>query len=439
MTTTTSDVSFDLYDRDLYKSPYAMYRRLRDEAPLYYNEQLKYFAVSRFDDVGRVLSDRDVFISGKGGVYEFAVAGIDMPDGLFIFEDPPGHPIHRRLVSRLFTPQAIRRLEPLITSVFHERAEFLVGQERFDYVKDFANYLPIQVIGMLFGLPEKDYVALRDTFHRTMHDGTANTDGEALGGIAEVGMFFSEYLDYRAEHPSDDLMTELLNLEFEDHTGERRQLRREELLTYLVLITGAGSDTTVNSIGWLGQLLGDHPDQRRMLVADPSLIPNAVEESLRYEPPSYHIARTLAVDVELHGTTVPAGSIIITLPGAANRDDRHYEDGDTFDVTRKVDQQFAFSFGPHFCLGASLARLETRIATEAILQRFPDFTVDHDNAALTEGIANARLGLPSGGGIEVTNDPTATVTSLLRPLSTDEYDAPARTDLQREAELGTKV
>jgi len=386
VTTTTAGVYFDMYDRDLYASPYAMYRRLRDEAPLYYNEEYKFYAVSRFDDVARVLSDRDVFISGKGGVYQFAAAGIEMPEGLFIFEDPPGHPIHRRLVSRLFTPKAINRLEPMITKLFHEHAESLVGRERFDYVKDFANYLPISVIGMLFGLPEKDHKALRDTFHRTMHDGTQDRDGDALGGIAEVGGFFSEYLDYRAEHPTDDLMTELLNLEFEDQHGVQRRLRREELLTYLVLITGAGSDTTVNSIGWMGQLLGDHPDQRRMLVEDPSLITNAVEESLRYEPPSYHIARTVAVDVELHGTTVPADSVIITLPGAANRDDRHYPDGDTFDITRNVDQQFAFSFGPHFCLGASLARMETRIATEAMLQRFPDFTVDHDNEALTSGI-----------------------------------------------------
>jgi cytochrome P450 len=386
VTTTTADVYFDLYDRDLYFSPYAMYTRLRDEVPLYYNEEYKFYAVSRFDDVARVLSDRDAFISGKGGVYQFASLGVEMPEGMFIFEDPPGHTIHRRLVSRLFTPKAINRLEPMIMKLFHEQAQSLVGRDRFDYIKDFANYLPIAVIGMLIGLPESDFKALRDTFHRTMHAGTADRDGDAMSGIADIGVFFSEYLDYRTEHPTDDLMTELLNLEFEDKTGTRRQLQREELLLYLIIIAGAGSDTTVNSIGWLGQLLGDHPDQRRMLVADPSLIPNAVEESLRYEPPSYHIARTVATDVELHGTTVPADSVIITLPGAANRDDRHYPDGDTFDITRKVDQQFAFSFGPHFCLGASLARLETRIATEAILQRFPDFTVDHDNAALTEGI-----------------------------------------------------
>jgi cytochrome P450 len=199
-------------------------------------------------------------------------------------------------------------------------------------------------------------------------------------------VWFTEYLDFRAEHPTDDLMTQLLNTEFEDETGTERQLRREELLTFLVLITGAGSDTTVNAISWAGSLLSDHPEQRKLLIDDPSLIPNAVEEVLRYESVSYHIARTVVDDVELHGQTVPAGSLILTLPGSANRDDRRVEDGDRFDITRKSGQIFTFSFGPHFCLGASLARLETRLAVESILPRFPEWTVVYDGAALTGGI-----------------------------------------------------
>ena len=382
----SADVYFDMYDRELYKLPYEMYRLLRDEAPLYYNEQYDFFAVSRFDDAARVLGDRHAFISGKGSVYQIASAGIDMPDGLFIFEDPPRHAIHRGLVSRLFTPRAVSRLEPKIDGLFDAAAKELVGAKRFDFVKDFATMLPIQVIGMLLGLPESDYTALRQAFHQAQNADTADPDKEALSNVAEAGRWFTEYLDFRADHPADDLMTQLLHLEFEDETGTTRVLRRDELVLFLTLITGAGSDTTVNGIGWAGSLLSDHPDQRRKLIDDPSLIPNAVEEVLRYEPPAYHIARTVAEDVEIHGQAVPAGSVIVALPGAANRDERQYGDGDTFDVTRPPGQHFTFSFGPHFCLGASLARLETRVAVESALKYFPGWTVDHDTAALTTGI-----------------------------------------------------
>jgi len=386
MTTTSTDVYFDIYDRDLYDSPYGMFRRLRDEAPLYHNEEQAFYAVSRFDDVSRVLSERDTFSSAKGGVYQIASAGIDMPEGLFIFEDPPLHTIHRSLVSRLFTPRAVSRIEGEVRALFEAAADALVGAERFDFVKDFAHMLPIQVIGMLLGLPASDYRALRDAFHHSQNEGTADRDADALSGAAVAAVWFSEYLDHRVAHPTDDLMTQLLNMEFEDSNGETRRLRRDELEMFLVLIAGAGSDTTVNAISWAGSLLSDHPEQRRLLLDDPALIPNAVEEVLRYESISYHIARTVVDDVEMHGEVVPAGSLVLTLPGAANRDERRVEDPDRFDITRTPGQIFTFSFGPHFCLGASLARLETRLAVESMLRRFPDWTVDYDGAELTGGI-----------------------------------------------------
>lgn len=386
MTVTSSDVRYDMYDREIYASPYGTYRRMRDEAPLYRNDEYDFWAVTRCDDVARVLSERETFSSAKGGVYQIASAGIEMPEGLFIFEDPPLHTIHRSLVSRLFTPRAVSHIEQRITDLFENAADALVGAEEFDFVKDFANMLPIQVIGLLFGLPDEDLGSLRDTFHHSQNEATAEKDREALGGIAEAAVWFTEYLDHRAANPSDDLMSQLLATEFEDQTGTRRLLHRDELLTFLVLITGAGSDTTVNAISWAGALLGDHPDERRRLVDDPGLIPNAVEEVLRYEAVSYHICRTTTTDVELHGQTVPADSVVVALPGSANRDERNHEHPDQFDVTRKPGQMFTFSFGPHFCLGASLARLETRVAVEAILRRFPDWTIDHERARLTTGI-----------------------------------------------------
>jgi cytochrome P450 len=381
-----TDLHFDLYDREIYASPYPTFRRLREEAPLYRNEQYDFWAVSRHEDVARVLSQRETFSSAKGGVYQMAASGMDVPEGLFIFEDPPLHAIHRGLVSRLFTPRAIGRIEADVAALFEAAADALVGAGRVDFIKDFANMLPIQVIGMLLGLPAEDHVALRTAFHQAQNAATADVERNPLAGMAEIARWFTEYLDFRAEHPTDDLMTQLLNTEFEDHTGQRRQLRRDELLTFLIVIAGAGSDTTVNAIGWAGSLLADHPEQRKLLVDDPSLIPNAVEEVLRFESIAYHICRTTTTEVELHGQTVPAGAIVVTLPGSANRDDRNLADGDTFDLTRKPGQMYSFSFGPHFCLGASLARMETRLAIESFTKRFPEWAVDHDGAKLTGGI-----------------------------------------------------
>ena len=181
------------------------------------------------------------------------------------------------------------------------------------------------------------------------------------------GDVFGEYIDWRADHPSDDLMTELLHAEFEDETGTTRRLTRDEVLMYVNVVAGAGSETTTRLIGWTGKVLADHPDQRRELVADRSLIPNAIEELLRYEPPAPHVARYVARDVEHHGRTVPAGSAMIFLVGAANRDDRRYPDGERFDIHREVGQHLTFGYGIHFCLGAALARLEGRVALDEVL------------------------------------------------------------------------
>lgn len=386
MVITPTAVHYDMFDRDIYASPYPVYQRLRDEAPLYYNEEYDFYAVSRFDDVARALIERDTFISGKGGVYNIINAGVEMPEGLFIFEDAPRHTVHRNLVSRLFTPKAVNGLEPKIRELCAEVLDPLVGADRFDVMADLALQIPIKVIGMLLGLPRSDQAALHTIFHQTMHADTADPSKPAFEGIVKSAEWFNQYLDSRAEHPTDDLMTELLNMELEDETGARRRLRREELITYLTLITSGGSDTTAQAIGWTAKLLSDHPEQRRELVNDPSLIRNAVEEVLRYESVSYHFCRSVATDAEFHGQAVPAGSVLVMLPGAANRDERHYPDPDTFNIHRDPSQIFTFSFGPHFCLGASLARLELRLVLEATLERFPEWIVDDDNARLTEGI-----------------------------------------------------
>jgi cytochrome P450 len=191
---------------------------------------------------------------------------------------------------------------------------------------------------------------------------------------------FADYVDWRAKHPSDDLMTEMLNAEFEDVDGSMRKLSRDELLGYINLIAAAGNETTTRLIGWTGKVLAENPDQRADLLADPSLIPNAIEELLRYEAPSPVQARYVTADVEHHGQTIEEGNVVLLLTAAANRDERKFSDPDRFDVRRKIERHVTFGYGVHFCLGASLARLEGQIALDEVLKRFPTWDVDYDKA-----------------------------------------------------------
>jgi cytochrome P450 len=376
----TTPVQWDPYDVDIDADPYPVFRRLREEAPLYYNEQYDFYAVSRYDDVERGLVDRDTNISGRGGILEIIKAGIEMPPGILIFEDPPTHTIHRALVSRLFTPRQMQTLEPKIREFCVASLDRLAGADRFDLVADFAAQMPMRVIGMLLGIPEQDQDAVREHADRNLR--TKPGEPQRVSENFVDGEMFADYIEWRVEHPSDDVMTQLLQAEFEDETGTTRQLTRAEILTYVTVVAGAGNETTTRLIGWAGKVLAEHPDQRRELVEDPSRIPNAIEELLRYEPPAPHVGRYVAHDVEHHGQVVPAGSAMLFLVGAANHDDRRFPDGDRFDIHREIGQHLAFGFGAHFCLGAALARLEGRIALEELLARFPVWDVDWDGARL---------------------------------------------------------
>jgi cytochrome P450 len=379
--TVTSDpeVYYDPYDFEIDADPYPVWKRLRDESPLYWNEKYEFFALSRWDDVDAAMLDWKTFISGRGSVLEIIKAGIEIPPGSILFEDPPTHDLHRGLLSRVFTPRKMQALEPQVRAYCAEVLDPLVGTGEFDFVADLGKFMPMRVIGMLLGIPVEDQEAIREQIDDglRLEEGVPNeTEYDGL----RSARVFSDYITWRAEHPSDDLMTELLNAEFEDEHGTTRTLTHEEILGYVGLLSGAGNETTTRLIGFAGEVLGRHPDQRRELVEDRSLVNNAVEELLRFESPSPVQSRYVARDVEYYGTAVPEGSIMVLLNGSANRDERHFPDGDSFDVHREIGRHQAFGYGIHLCLGMALARLEGRVALDEVLQRFPEWEVDYDKA-----------------------------------------------------------
>ena len=387
-TSATDELYYDPWHADLNVDPYPMFKRFRDEAPLYYNDEHDFFALSRFDDVNRTLVDHQSFSSARGAVLEIIKSGMEIPPGLLIFEDPPIHDIHRNLLARAFTPRKINALEPMIRDFTQKCLDPLVGGDRFDFVKDLGAVMPLRVVSMLFGIPE-DYQHLvqedGDRHVRTERGGQMTDNPE---GTLSDGQVFAEFIDWRVDHPADDLTTELLNAEFTDETGTTRKLRRDELLMFMNLVAVAGAETTTRLIGWTGKLLSEHPDQRRQLVADRSLLPGAIEEILRYEPPALQIARHVLQDVEFYGRTVPQGSAILTLVGAANRDERRFgEDAESFDVNRAPRQHLTFGVGAHYCLGNALARIEGRIALDEIMNRFPEWDVDVDSAVFSSSSA----------------------------------------------------
>ncbi|GAS92500.1 cytochrome P450 [Mycolicibacterium brisbanense] len=379
----TQKVYFDPYDVEINANPYPTFARLRDEAPLYYNEQHDFYALSRFADVNKALVDHETFSSARGAIIELIKANIDIPSGALIFEDPPIHDIHRKLLARMFTPRKINALEPKIREFCAQSLDPLVGAGRFDFITDFGAMMPMRMISALLGIPEGDQEMIRDHGNEQLRTEAGQPMKAAKEGLVD-GSIFEAYIDWRKDNPSDDIMTDLLNVDFTDEHGVTRKLTREELLIYINVVAGAGNETTTRLIGWAAKVLAEHPDQRRQLVENPGLIPQAVEELLRFEPPAPHVARYVTRDVEFYGQTVPEGSVMMLLIGAAVRDSRQFPpDGEVFDIHREQRQHLAFSVGTHYCLGSALARLEGRIALEEILKRFPVWEVDLDNAALS--------------------------------------------------------
>jgi cytochrome P450 len=373
------EVYYDPFDFEIDDNPYPIWKRLRDEAPLYFNEKYNFYALSRYVDVARALPNWETYRSGRGTTMDIIMSGIEVPPGVILFEDPPLHDLHRRVLSRVFTPRRMEEVEPLTRRYCVRALDPLVGSGRFDFIDDLGAKVPMRTIGYLLGIPEADQQQIRDKTDRALglKDGTFKAVSADM--FENSYQLFAEYIDWRAEHPSDDLMTQLLNADIEED-GTLRRLTRTEVLTYTSMIAGAGNETTTRLIGFIGHLLAQHPDQRRQLADDFSLIPRAIEEVLRYEAPSPVQARSVARDVECYGQSIPEGSVMLLLNGSANRDERHFPDGERFDIHRSGGH-LSFGQGLHFCLGSALARMQARVVLEEMLKRWPDWQVDYDNAS----------------------------------------------------------
>jgi cytochrome P450 len=379
-----SELSWDPISPELRVDPYPLWKRLRDEAPVYRNEQYDFYALSRFDDIEAAHRDPETFSSSHGTTLE-TMSPEPIDTAMMIWLDAPKHTTLRKLVSRAFTTRRISALEVKVRQICVDLLDAQIGSGRFDYVEDFSAILPPSVISLLLGVPSSERDELRhvvdDVFH--MEEGVGMANDVSINALMELGQRLGAHFADRRLRPQDDVFTDLVNAEVADEqTGEPRRLTDEELASFGILLFSAGSETVARHLGWAASLLDEYPAQRADLVSDPSLIAGAVEEILRYEPPSPVNARWSTRDVSLAGGAIPGGSRVIMINGSAGRDERKYANPDVFDVHRRFDVHMSLGYGGHFCLGAALARMEARVGLEETLRRWPEWKVDRDETVL---------------------------------------------------------
>jgi cytochrome P450 len=353
---------------------------MREEAPLYRNEQHDFWALTRFQDVLEVLVDWKTYSSAQGDIIELIRGGVPESSRSLIFEDPPIHDLHRQMLSRAFTPKAVQRIEERVRSFAAQLLDERIGSDGFDFVDDFGARIPGMVIAAMLGTPDSDLDEIRHLVDAQLHLDPGNPLDRSRynDNAAALAEYFLDHARVRRQAPEDDLMSALVTLEFTDEHGETRLLHEPEAASYLKLLASAGNETTARFTGWAGATLAQYPEQRAKLVAQPDLIPNAVEEILRYEPPSMALARVVQRDVVWHDQVVPEGSALVVITAATGRDPRQFEDPDTLDVERRIERHLSFGFGTHVCMGASLARMEARILLEETLARFTEWDVEWD-------------------------------------------------------------
>jgi cytochrome P450 len=375
-------VDFDPFSEDFFNGAYETYRRLRDEAPIYYNAKWDFWALSRYDDVATANKDHETFSSAKGATLDMVKAhrdAIDVPK-VIISMDPPEHQKMRRLVSSVFTPRAIAALEDMVRDKVYERINAL-NPDSFDVVADFSALFPNEVITTMLGVPKQDRDQIRHWLDLLLerHPGEIATTRSGYEASVKTGLYYYDLVQQRRAQPEDDMISRLIETEVE-RDGLVDKLTDVDITGFATMLGGAGAETVTKLIGNAMVAFADFPEQWRMLHADRSKIPAAIEELLRYEPPSQYQVRTATREVTYYGTAIPAGSAVLLVTGAATRDERMFTDPDRLNIDRdrKMGFNLAFGYGVHSCLGAALARMESRIALDALLDLLPEYEVDRE-------------------------------------------------------------
>lgn len=378
MAVETPELVLDPYDYDFHEDPYPYYRRLRDEAPLYRNDELKFWALSRHHDVLQGFRNSTALSNAYGVSLDPVSRTPDAHKVMsFLAMDDPGHLRLRTLVSKGFTPRRIRELEPRVRDLAVAHLDSALQSESFDFIAEFAGKLPMDVISELMGVPEPDRAHIRELADGVMHreDGLADVPESAIQASAELMVYYADMVAQRRKKPSDDLTSALLEAEID---GDR--LTDEEIMAFLFLMVVAGNETTTKLLANAAYWGFKNPDQLATVYADHSRVPLWVEETLRYDTSSQILARSVAQEFTLYDTTLPEGDVLLLLPGSANRDDRVFDNPDEYRIGRDIGSKLvSFGSGAHFCLGAHLARMDARVALSELLTRTRGYQVDEDN------------------------------------------------------------
>ncbi len=381
--TTAARIDFDPYSDDYFRDPYDTYRRLRDDAPVFQTDAYGgFYALSRYEDVAEAYRDVATFSSASGILLEHVLSENQIPPVL-VTMDPPDHDRVRSLVSKVFTARAITALEPMLKKTIDGFLSASDGKDEFDAVAEFAALFPVEVIMTMLGVPEefRQTIRLKLDSMLTRAPGQSTVSDAGMQAQIEIGTIYYNLVVEKRQRLGADMISRLIQAEYKRDDGSITQLDDVEIAGFASLLGGAGSETVTKLVGNAAVLFSEHPDQWQALVKDPSRIPGAVEEVLRYQAPVQYVYRQATRDVTLHGTTIPKGAPVALLIGSAGRDERQFAEPDRFDIERVNPSpiRIGFGYGPHFCLGASLARMECRLAFEGLLRRMPQgFTVDQE-------------------------------------------------------------
>jgi cytochrome P450 len=372
-------MELDPFSHEFHDDPYPVYRWLRDNAPCYRNEKVGFYALSRYADVVEASQHPLLYSSADGTTIEPIDTKSLLP--MMIFMDPPDHDVHRKLVSRAFTPRAIAELEPFVRETAIECLDPLVEQGGGDFVEEFSAILPMNVIMELLGVPRADRNTLRRWMDATLDrlEEPPYIPDHAFEAMVSTTQYWTSLLADKRAHPDDGFISKLCTAEVEADDGTTERLTDGEVIGFASLIGSAGTETLTKLLANAVVLFHRNPGEWQKVLDAPGKIPGAVEETLRYWAPSQYQGRVLGDDVTAHGVTMPKGSRVLLLTGAANRDEREYDDADRFDVDRATHVALGLGHGLHFCLGAALARLEGRIGLEEFARRFPKYEIDEDN------------------------------------------------------------